>query len=368
MAITLDSVMSALRTVKDPEKGRDVLSMGMVHDLKIEGERVSLRLTIKTPVRHVRESLETQVRNALVSKAGAKDVMVTIDSEAARARVSADRHGIPGIRHIVAVSSGKGGVGKSTVAANLAIALKQQGAKVGLLDADVYGPNIPTMMGVNEPPQARMDEKRGELILPPEAHGIKVMSMGLLTRGDQPLVWRGPMLHGVVNQFLNNVEWGELDFLVIDMPPGTGDVQLSLSQLVPVSGAVLVTTPQEVSAQDVRKALLMFEKVGVPILGIVENMSFFVCDSCDKRHEIFGKGGGQRLAEKYQTRLLAQLPLAAEVREAGDGGSPITVRFPESTQAKAFQNLARAVSHAIENASLRSGTESGAPVVNIGEF
>jgi ATP-binding protein involved in chromosome partitioning len=199
-------------------------------------------------------------------------------------------------------------------------------------------------MGVNAPPHARVDDVRGELLLPLEAHGVKLMSMGFLTRGDQPLVWRGPMLHSVVTQFLQKVDWGTLDYLIIDMPPGTGDVQLSLTQLVPLSGAVIVTTPQEVSLQDVRKAILMFERVHVPILGIVENMSYFVCGKCDTRHEIFGRGGGQSLAEKYQTSLLAQIPLADSVCAAGDTGIPIVSRNPDSVQSKAFMELASQVS------------------------
>ena len=368
MAVTLDSVMIALRTVKDPEKGRDIMSANMVHDLKIEGDSVSLRVTVRTPVRSVRETLEQQVREALVTKAGATQVNVRMDVDADKARITPDKLGIPGIKHIIAVSSGKGGVGKSTVSVNLAISLARQGFAVGLLDSDVYGPNIPTMMGVDDTPRARQDEKRGELILPLEAHGVKVMSMGFLARGDQPLVWRGPMLHGVVSQFLLKVDWGNLDYLIIDMPPGTGDVQLSLTQLAPVSGAVLVTTPQEVAMQDVRKAILMFEKVGVPILGIVENMSYFVCDSCDKKHDIFGTGGGQILADKYRTRLLAQLPLAAEVRKAGDTGAPISIKTPDGIHAKAFAELAKMVAREVADAALASGTESGAPVVNIGKF
>ncbi len=370
MAIKLDDVMAALRTVRDPETGKDLLSSGNVKDLKVDGDAVSLRVTVKSPVKHVREQLELQVRDALVSRAGAKEVRATMDSEAARARVQADKQGVPGIKHIIAVSSGKGGVGKSTVSVNLALSLTKLGYKVGLLDTDVYGPNIPTMMGLpaGEPPEARKDEVRGELIVPFEAHGVKVMSMGFLTRGDQPIVWRGPMLHGVVSQFLMNVDWGTLDYLVVDMPPGTGDVQLSLTQLAPLAGAVLVTTPQEVALQDVRKALLMFEKVGVPILGIVENMSYFVCDGCDKKHHIFGSGGGMRLAEKFQTELLAELPMAPQVREAGDTGTPISVREPDGVYGKAFLELAKEVAVVVTSASVNAGTESGAGVVNIGQF
>lgn len=347
MALTLDAVMTALRSVQEPDLKKDVLSLSMVRDLKIDGDAVSLRLAMPTPMRPVQPIIQNAVRDAL-ARIGAKHIEMKVDSSVPeKGRPAPAKQGVPGIKHIIAVTSGKGGVGKSTVAANLATALAQQGSKVGLLDSDVYGPNIPTMMGIHELPSARQEEGRGELIIPLEAYGVKVMSMGFLTKGDQPLVWRGPMLHSVVNQFLMNVDWGQLDYLVVDMPPGTGDVQLSLTQLVPVSGAVVVTTPQEVSLQDVRKAILMFEKVSVPILGIVENMSFFICDGCDKRHAIFGTGGGQRLADKFRTRLLAELPLSSAVREAGDAGAPIVVREPESVQAKAFNELARSVTSSL---------------------
>ena len=354
MALTLDAVMSALRSIQDPDLKKDVLTLGMVRDLKIDGDAVSLRLAMPTPMRPVLPVVQNGVRDAL-ARIGAKHVEMKIDSTVPdKGRPAPAKKGVPGVKHIIAVSSGKGGVGKSTVAANLATALAQMGSKVGLLDSDVYGPNIPTMMGITDLPSARQEEGRGELIIPLEAYGVKVMSMGFLTKGDQPLVWRGPMLHSVVNQFLMNVDWGTLDYLVVDMPPGTGDVQLSLTQVVSVSGAVVVTTPQEVSLQDVRKAILMFEKVGVPILGIVENMSYFVCDSCDKKHDIFGTGGGQRLADKFRTPLLAQLPLAAQVREAGDAGAPIVVREPSSVQAKAFLELARSVEKSLSTASTAS--------------
>src|SRR3954470_17455568 len=242
---------------------------------------------------------------------------------------------LEGIQNIVAVSSGKGGVGKTTVAVNLAAALAAAGKRVGLLDTDVYGPNVPLMVGLEGQPQV-VDQK----ILPLEAHGLKVMSMGFLNPGDKPVVWRGPMLHGVVRQFLTDVIWGELDFLVVDMPPGTGDVQLSLAQLVPVQGAVVVTTPQEVAAADVRKAINMFEQVGVPLLGVVENMSYFVCPNCDERHEIFGSGAGEALATQFHTELLARIPLGTEVRESGDAGVPVVLAKPASEQAASFRALA----------------------------
>lgn len=352
--------MGALRAVVDPELKKDVLALGMVRDLKIEGEGVSLRLAMPTPMRPVQPAVQDAVRAAL-ARLGARNIDIKVDNSVPQSRPAPAKKGVPGVRHIIAVTSGKGGVGKSTVSTNLACALAKLGHKVGLLDSDVYGPNIPTMMGIHDLPQAKQDPTRGELIIPLESYGVKVMSMGFLTRGDQPLVWRGPMLHSVVNQFLANVEWGELDYLVVDMPPGTGDVQLSLTQLVPVSGAVVVTTPQEVSLQDVRKAILMFEKVGVPILGIVENMSYFVCDNCDKKHDIFGTGGGKRLAEKFHTRLLAELPLAQAVREGGDAGAPIVVREPNTVQAKAFLELGKSVASEL-------GSKAASPEIQIGEF
>jgi ATP-binding protein involved in chromosome partitioning len=364
--------MAALRSVKDPSVGKDVITAGMIRDLKIDGDAVAFRVVQRTPV----PELENHLREAMTRLAGATALNIKMESlqpgptpmKNAAARGGIEK-GIPGVRHIIAVSSGKGGVGKSTVAANLATALAKLGASVGLLDSDVYGPNIPTMMGVGDQiPHARQDEDRGEMIIPLEAHGVKIMSMGILSRGDQPLVWRGPMLHGVVSQFLMKVDWGQLDYLVVDMPPGTGDVQLSLTQLVSVSGAVVVTTPQEVALQDVRKAILMFEKVGVPVLGIVENMSYFVCGKCDERHDLFGTGGGRALAEKFRVPLLAEVPLAAAVREAGDSGAPIVASQPDSLQAKAFLGLASNVRGALALAAETAGTESGAPKIEIGEF
>jgi ATP-binding protein involved in chromosome partitioning len=245
---------------------------------------------------------------------------------------------LEGIKNIIAVSSGKGGVGKTTVAVNLAAALAAAGHRVGLLDTDVYGPNVPLMVGANEQP--RID---GQKILPIEAHGLKVMSMGFLNPGDKPVVWRGPMLHGVVRQFLSDVSWGETDFLVVDMPPGTGDVQLSLAQLVPVQGAVVVTTPQEVAAVDVRKAINMFEQVGVPLIGVVENMSYFVCSNCDTHHEIFGRGAGDALAEQFHTEVLGRIPICTEIRESSDAGTPIVLADPNSEAALAFRTIADAV-------------------------
>ncbi len=274
-------------------------------------------------------------------------------------------HKIPGVTHIIAVSSGKGGVGKSTVSTNLATALSLLGHKVGLMDADIYGPNLPTMMGVTQAPEGRTDAERGELIVPPTAHGVKVMSMGFLTKGDQPTVWRGPMLHSIIHQFLMKVDWGTLDYLVIDLPPGTGDVQISLTQAVPLTGAVVVTTPQEVAAQDVRKAILMFEKVGVPLLGVVENMSYFVAPDTGARYDIFGKGAGQAIADKFDIPLLAQMPLDPAVREAGDNGAPAVLAKKGTPLATAWLTLARAV---LANVDSQTSALTAATEVEIGQF
>ncbi len=257
---------------------------------------------------------------------------------------------LPGVKHIIAVSSGKGGVGKSTVAANLAVALKQLGFAVGLMDADIFGPNIPMMMGVIEPPV-----KEGERINPADGQGVKVMSMGFFVPEETPVVWRGPMVHGAIQQFFRDVNWGELDFLLIDLPPGTGDVPLTLSQLVPLTGAITVTTPQEVALSDVRKGMMMFKKVNVPLLGVVENMSYFVCGHCGERSEIFSFGGGERAAEKFGVPFLGRIPIDPAVREAGDTGKPIVAHQPSSPQAEAFIGIARTLVGQIEQAEQGEG-------------
>ena len=245
---------------------------------------------------------------------------------------------LPGVKHIIAVASGKGGVGKSTVSANLSVALAQTGAKVGLMDADIYGPNIPMMMGVPNPP-----EKEGDKIKPAEAHGVKIMSMGFFVPEETAIVWRGPMVHTAIQQFFRDVLWGELDYLLVDLPPGTGDAQLSLSQIVPLTGVVTVTTPQEVALYDVRKGLMMFKKVNVPLLGVIENMSFFVCGHCGERTEIFSFAGGERAAQKFEIPFLGRIPLDPAIREGGDAGMPIVASVPDSPLTLAFQGVAAAL-------------------------
>lgn len=348
--VAFDAVLAALRTVYDPDLKKDLVSLDMIKDLKIEEDgKVSLRIVLTTPACPLKAQLEREAREAIQKIPGVAGVSIKMD-----AQVRAKSHPTPGggspiegVSHILAVSSGKGGVGKSTVAVNLACSLALDGARVGLLDADVYGPNIPTMMGVTEQPKLEVHPEKGERFIPPTAHQIKLMSIGFLIDPEQALVWRGPMLHSVVNQFCHKVNWGQLDYLVVDMPPGTGDVQLSFAQLVPVTGAILVTTPQEVSLQDVRKAYRMFETVKIPIMGLVENMSYFQCDGCSKRHSIFGSGGGELLARKFNSHLLAEIPLILRIREGGDIGQPIVIQEQESPVSLAFRELARKVAQQI---------------------
>jgi ATP-binding protein involved in chromosome partitioning len=369
--ISLDAVMNALRTVQDPDLKKDLVTLGMIQDLKIDSDgALSLRVVLTTSASTLKEKIKADVEAALKKVPGLGAVSITMDVQVKKRAATGgpvQSAQIEGVAHIIAVSSGKGGVGKSTVAVNLAVSLALEGARVGLMDADVYGPNVPTMMGVTDQPKIIQHPTKGESFVPPSAYGVKVMSMGFLIQGDQPLVWRGPMLHSVVNQFCHKVEWGELDYLVVDMPPGTGDVQLSLAQLVPVTGAVLVTTPQEVSMQDVRKAYHMFEKVRVPVLGFVENMSYFKCDSCEKKHNLFGTEGGKLLSKKFGVDLLAQLPIVSEIREGGDEGRPIVVRDPQTEVAKAFRELARKVAQQVSIAHAESPADV-AQSIQIGKF
>ena len=350
--VTEATVLEALRAVKDPERGKDVVELGLVRDLAIDDSRVSFTLAFTDQSSAAKVELHSGASRVVKQLPGVTRVEVKMGSAG---RPQGPGHGhahapgahggpapqaadfIPEVAHTIAVSSGKGGVGKSTVAVNLALALKQAGATVGLVDVDVYGPDVPLMMGARGKPG--MFENK---IIPVEAHGIKIMSIGLLVDEREALVWRGPMIHSAVQQFLRDVNWGALDYLVFDMPPGTGDAQLSLSQVVPLSGVVMVTTPQEVALLDVRKALAMFRKLNVPILGIVENMSYFAAPDTGTRYAIFGEGGGRRVAEEFSVPLLGQLPLEIATREGGDAGVPVTVGHPDSAQAEAFRSIASA--------------------------
>src|SRR5688572_23631005 len=336
-------VLNSLKQIIDPDLRKDIVTLGFIKDLRVEGGDVSFRIVLTTPACPVKEQMEAQANEIVGGLEGVTSVNVTMDAEVPQGRGIANNIAIPGVKNIIAVSSGKGGVGKSTVAVNLAVALAQNGAKVGLMDADVYGPNVPMMLGAG----GAQPEVVGNKLIPTVAHGIKMISMALLVPPDKPMILRGPMLHGVVRQFLSDVDWGELDYLIVDMPPGTGDVQLSLAQLVPVQGAVLVTTPQEVSLADVRRALKMFETVNVPVLGVVENMSYFVAPDTGARYNIFGEGGGRRLAEEYGVPFLGEVPLGMGVREGGDSGVPVVVGDPDSAQAAAFRGVAEEVARQV---------------------
>jgi ATP-binding protein involved in chromosome partitioning len=361
---TEQAVLEALRGVKDPESQKDIVTLGLVRELEIAGGRVSFALAFTNQSPQSRVTIHSMASRVVGQLAGVEHVQARMGAgRPASPAGPAHGHGhgpaqgqpqagasarpadlIPEVRHTIAVSSGKGGVGKSTVAVNLALALRLGGAQVGIIDSDVYGPDLPLMLGSRGRP-AMFDNK----ILPVEAHGLKLMSIGLLVNDREPLVWRGPMIHSFIQQMLKDVLWGPLDYLVFDMPPGTGDAQLSLSQVIPLTGVVMVTTPQDVALLDVRKAVGMFQRLNVPILGIVENMSYFVAPDTGHRYAIFGEGGGRRIADEYGVPLLAQLPLDPDTRVGGDEGAPITVRRPDSPQARAFRELGQRVAERIDS-------------------
>jgi len=327
-------VMEALKRVKDPELNVDIVKLGMVDNLRIDGGRVALTVNLTTPGCPLKAEIEKDVRAALDKVPGVASLDLTMG---ATVRRSIETPGglIPDVANTVAIGSGKGGVGKSTVSVNIALAFARSGATVGLMDADMYGPNLVQMMGV----KTRPDVVEGKIV-PVTTDGLKLMSMAFFLKENEPVIWRGPMLHGAMKQFLGDVMWGKLDYLFIDMPPGTGDVQLTLSQIIPLTGAVLVTTPQEVALSDVRKAAAMFQKVNVPILGVIENMSYFNCPHCGERAEIFGHGGGMRTAEKLDAPFLGEIPIDIRLRQGGDEGRPSVVHDQGSATADAFGGIA----------------------------
>jgi ATP-binding protein involved in chromosome partitioning len=352
--LTKDTVLAALRSVIDPNVGKDIVTLGLVDGLTVEAGHVSftLQFTGEQPPL-ARAEIHSRARKAVQALPGVSDVKAGMASRGAggpgghaaghghgpaRPAAPAAEELIPEVKHTIAVSSGKGGVGKSTVAVNLALALRGEGAEVGIVDVDVYGPNVPLMIGARGRPAMVANR-----IVPVQAYGVKVMSIGFFVKEGDPVIWRGPMIHSAVQQFLKDVEWGPLDYLVFDMPPGTGDAQLSLSQTLPLSGAIMVTTPQEVSLLDVRKGLQMFRKMNVPILGIVENMAGFECPHCGHATAIFGEGGGEKLAQEFDVPVLGSIPIDPETRIGGDTGEPIVVARPSSPQADAFRRVAAGV-------------------------
>lgn len=331
---TKEQVIDALRKVIEPDLHKDIVSLNMVKNVAVCGGVARFTIELTTPACPLKKKMEDDSREALMAIPGMKEVTVEFSANVTT-RMGVDRPQLAGIRNIIAVTSGKGGVGKSTCAVNLAAALAQTGARVGLLDCDVYGPDIPTMMGLKEKPEGTPDRK----FIPLERYGVKSMSIGYLVDEDAPVVWRGPMLHKVIEQFVKDVAWGELDYMLVDMPPGTGDAQLSLSQLVPLTGAVIVTTPQDVALVDVKKAIAMFGQVRVQVLGIVENMAGYTCSHCGHLEQVFGEGGADKLAAKYNIPVLGRVPLDRNVRVGGDAGAPIVISNPSSPQAAMFREI-----------------------------
>jgi ATP-binding protein involved in chromosome partitioning len=339
--MTPQMVLDALRRVADPDLGADVVTLKFVKekDISVVDGRVAIALEAATPSPAKREALAARVREAIGALPGVSDVAVTT-SYVVKA-VSAPEHGkppLPGVKNVIAVGAGKGGVGKTTVAVNLAVALSKSGARVGVLDGDIYGPNVPIMFGL----QAQL-ESDGKQIRPAEKYGIQVVSMGFLTQEEAPVIWRGPMLHSAIQQFCREVAWKDLDYLVVDMPPGTGDVALSLSQTVPAAGAIVVTTPQQVSLADSRRAVRMYQKLKIPTLGLVENMSFYECTNCHHQADIFGHGGGEQVAHQLNIPFLGRLPLYQPIRVGSDRGIPLVIAEPDSEGTKSFMDLAEAV-------------------------
>jgi ATP-binding protein involved in chromosome partitioning len=348
VSVSQDQVLAALRAVQDPDLHKDIVTLGFVKDVKIAGSEVDFTIELTTPACPVKDQMKAEAEGIVRGLPGVTAARATMTADV-KARGGFGRQAVPGIRNIIAVGAGKGGVGKSTTAVNLAVALQRKGARVGLMDADVYGPNTPQMLGIEGGPEVS-EAKR---MIPPTAFGIKVISMGMLVPADQPIIWRGPMLHGAVQQFMRDVEWGELDYLIVDLPPGTGDVSLSMAQSVPVAGAVVVTTPQGVSVSDVRKAVAMFRQLNIPVLGVIENMSYFLCGHCQERTEIFGHGGGAKMAEDMGIPLLGEIPIDTRVRAGGDEGRPIVSAAPDAPAAKAFLDIAGRVAAEISKQNMR---------------
>ncbi len=347
-----EQVLDALRRVQDPDLHRDIVSLGFVQNLQVHDGRVAFTIQLTTPACPVKEDLKRQAEEAVQSLGGVDAVEVTMTSDVRANPGAVGRDMIPGVRNVIPVGSGKGGVGKSTVSANLAVALAQTGAKVGLMDADIYGPSIPTIMGTTEQPRPGA---RG--MLPVVAHGVKVISAGFFVRPDQAVIWRGPMLAKMIDQFLGQVEWGELDYLIVDLPPGTGDVQLTLCQRIPLTGAVVVTTPQPVAVNIAEKAIIMFKQLKCPMLGIVENMSYWESRKTGEREYIFGSGGAEKISERWEMPVLGKIPLATTIRETSDGGRPIVLEDPDSPAAQAFSFVAKNLAAQISIRNMKAEAE-----------
>jgi ATP-binding protein involved in chromosome partitioning len=339
-------VMAALSKVQEPELHKDLVTLGMIRDLKISGEKVSFTIVLTTPACPLKGKIEREAREAVLALPGVSAVDLKLDANVPSDGRARGLVKLP-IRNAIAVASGKGGVGKSTVAVNIAVVLAQNGARVGLLDADIYGPNIPTMMGLT-----RLPSPKNEKLVPAEAYGVKVMSIGFLVRPEQPLIWRGPMLHSAIRQFLTDVDWGELDYLIIDLPPGTGDAALSLAQSLPLSGGLIVTLPQQVSLEDARRGMEMFRQLDIAIFGVVENMSYLELPD-GQRMDVFGTGGGERLAQQAGVPFIGAIPMDPSVRQGGDSGKPVVISNPDSSVAKALRSIAEDVAAKVSVAAFQ---------------
>lgn len=359
---TPESVLEALKTVEDPELHKDIVTLGMVKDLAVDNGKVSLTVELTTPACPLKDKIRGDVEQAL-APLGVSGLALEFGAQVRGSKTGAGTTDLlPSVRNIVLVASGKGGVGKSTVATNLAVALRMHGAAVGLLDADIYGPSVPILMGVREEP-GKVPVGDGFKLAPPVAHGLPVMSIGFFLEPDQAVIWRGPMLGKALQQLMSDVQWGELDYLVVDMPPGTGDVQITFSQQLKCSGAVLVATPQDVALADVVRARSMFDKVQIPIVGMVENMSGFVCDGCGKQHEIFSRGGARRAADTFGVPFLGEIPMVSAIRELGDKGVPILASEPDSPASRAFLDVAARLAGQLSIASEAAAKAPGLRIV-----
>jgi len=335
--VTEEKVLDVLKRVQDPDLRKDIVSLGFIRNLKVDGGKVAFDLNLTTPACPVKDQMRDEAVALVKGLAGVQNVDVKMTAEV-RSTPQMDRTALKGVKNIIAVGSGKGGVGKSTIAVNIAASLAAEGTAVGLLDGDIYGPTMPIMLGIDQPPKSINNR-----MIPQESAGLRFMSMGLLVKSDQPLIWRGPMAHRALQQCLFDVEWGNLDYLVVDLPPGTGDIHLTLAQQVPLTGAVIVSTPQDVGLRISMKTLRMFQQTRVPILGIVENMSYYICPHCNSRDHIFGEGGAKRAASELEIPFLGEVPLDLAIREQSDAGAPIVVSRPESESAKTLREISRRV-------------------------
>ncbi len=364
MSVTESAVLAALRPIVDPDFGQSIVELGFVKNIAIDGGRVAFTIELTTPACPVKAEFERSARERVGALPGVESVDVTMSANTRGRSATAQSPQavtLPGVRNVIAVASGKGGVGKSTTAVNLALALRDSGARVGILDADVYGPSLPLLTGTGGKPRSEL--KR---IFPVEGMGLRLMSIGYFLTDGSPVIWRGPMVHGLIRQFLTDVEWGELDYLVIDLPPGTGDAALTLTQQAPISGAIIVTTANDLSTIDARKGLAMFEKVNVPVLGVIENMSYFTPpDLPDRRYYIFGRDGGRKIAQELGVEFLGELPIDPRVAEGGDVGRPILVHAPDSPVAGAFRALAGTIARKLALLAERSPAAADTNLVRL---